>query len=136
MDDPQHLRPALAGQLVILVAEDEVMICNIVRIALEEMGFFVLTASDGEQALELSRNFRGTIHALVSDIVMPNLDGLGLCEQIRRERPEIKVLLLSGTAGPLEGVSFLRKPFGVEEIQEKMRQLVGGITSTQSASRS
>ena len=134
MNDPQHLRPALAGQFVVLVAEDEVMICNIVRIALEAIGMFVLDANDGKQALELSRTFPGTIHSLVSDVVMPNLDGFGLCEQIQRERPEIKVLLLSGTADPLDGVSFLRKPFGVEELKEKMRQLVGGMTSTPPAS--
>jgi DNA-binding response OmpR family regulator len=129
MNDPQHLRPALSGQLVVLVAEDEVMICNIVRIALVSMEMFVLDANDGKLALELSRKFPGTIHALVSDVVMPNLDGFGLCDQIRRERPEIKVLLLSGAAGPLDGVSFLRKPFGVEELKEKMRQLVCGMTS-------
>jgi CheY-like chemotaxis protein len=89
MDDPQHLRPVLADQLGVLVAEDEALICNIVRIALEAMGMFVPDASDGKQALELSRKFPGTIHAL-GDTEMPNLDGLGLCERIRRERPEIK----------------------------------------------
>jgi hypothetical protein len=53
-----------------VVAEVEVMVNNIVRIALAEMGIFVLTASDGEQALELSRKFPGSIHALVSDVVI------------------------------------------------------------------
>src|SRR5215469_6301454 len=130
MNDPQHLRSPLAGQLVVLVAEDEVTICNIVRIALEEMGIFVLTASDGTQALELSRKFPGAIDALVSDTVMPNLDGFGLCDQIRRERPEIKVLLMSGTCGPVDGVSFLQKPFGVEELKQKMRRVVDGIRTT------
>jgi DNA-binding response OmpR family regulator len=96
----------------------------------------VLDASDGQQALELSRKFPGTIHALVSDIVMPNLDGLGLCNQIRRERPEIKLLLMSGNSGPVDGIPFLQKPFHIEELKRKMRQLVDGITSTSSASRS
>ena len=136
MDDPQHLRPALSGQVVVLVAEDEVMIRNIVRMALEAMGMFVLDASDGEQALELSRKFSGTIHALVSDLIMPNLDGLGLFEQIRRERPEIKLLLMSATGSSMVGIPFLQKPFGVEEFKEKMRQLISGRTSTSSASRS
>jgi DNA-binding response OmpR family regulator len=133
MDDPQHLRAAPAGQLVVLVAEDERMVLNMVRVALEAMGMFVLAAIDGKQALELSRKFPGTIHALVSDVVMPNLDGIGLCEQIRRERPEIKLLLMSATGGPVVGIPFLQKPFGVEELKQKMRQLVGGITSTSSA---
>jgi len=85
---------------------------------------FVLAASDGNEALELSRKFPGTIHALVSDIVMPHLDGLGLYEQIRRERPAIQVLLMSGTAGSTDGVPFIRKPFRLEEFKQKVLQLV------------
>jgi DNA-binding response OmpR family regulator len=133
MGDPQSLRPGLVGQLVVLIAEDDALISNIMRIVLEAMGMFVLAASDGKQALELSRKFPGTIHALMSDTEMPNLDGLGLCVQIRRERPEIKVLLMSGTHGPADGIPFLQKPFGVAELKEKIRQLVGGMTSTPSA---
>jgi len=110
------------------------MICNIVRITLEEMGIFVLTASDGMQALELSRKFPGAIHALVSDIVMPNLDGLGLCNQIRLERPEIKLLLMSGDRGPVDSIPFLRKPFKLEQLKHKMRQLVEGMTPMPPAS--
>jgi CheY-like chemotaxis protein len=124
MNDPQHLPPVLAGQPVVLVAENDTIICNVVRIALEATGMFVLTASDGKQALELSRRFPDTIHALVSDIVMPNLDGLGLCKQILCERPAIKVLLMSGTGHPVDGALFLRKPFKLEELKEKVRQLV------------
>jgi DNA-binding response OmpR family regulator len=136
MGDPQSLRPGLAGQLVVLIAEDDALISNIMRIVLEAMGMFVLAASDGKQALELSRKFPGAIHALMSDTEMPNLDGLGLCEQIRRERPEIKLLLMSGTHGPADGIPFLQKPFGVAELKEKIRQLVGGRTSTPLASSS
>jgi CheY-like chemotaxis protein len=106
------------------VAEDEAVMCNVVRIALEKMGLFVLTASDGKQALELSRKFPGKIDAIVSDIVMPHLDGLGLCQQILSERPAIKILLMSGTNVPVEGVPFLRKPFLLEELKQKMRQLM------------
>jgi CheY-like chemotaxis protein len=76
------------------------------------------------QALELSRKFPGTIHALVTDVVMPNLDGLGLCDQILRERPAIKVLLMSGTASAVEGVPFLQKPFKLPELTQKVQQLV------------
>jgi DNA-binding NtrC family response regulator len=126
MNDPQHLRPALAGQPVVLVAEDEVMICNNVCIALERAGMFVLAANDGKQALELSRKFPDTIHVLVSDIVMPHLGGLSLCEQIQRERPAIKVLLMSGNNGPFNGVPFLRKPFKLEELKQQVWKLLRG----------
>jgi DNA-binding NtrC family response regulator len=116
----------LDGQPVVLVAEDNAIVCKCVRIALEATGMFVLTASDGRQALELSRKFPDTIHALVSDLVMPHLDGLGLRKQILRERPAIKVLLMSGAGGPVEGVPFLRKPFQLEELKQKVRQVLAG----------
>jgi DNA-binding NtrC family response regulator len=116
----------LAGQPVVLVADDDAIVCKVVRIALEAAGMFVLTASDGKQALELSRKFPGTIHALVSDVVMPNLDGLGLYKQILSERPTIKVLLISATSDSVDGAPFLRKPFKLEELKQKVRQLVSG----------
>ena len=84
----------------------------------------MVTASDGKQALELSRKFSGTIDALVSDVVMPHLDGLRLRKQILRERPAMKVLLMSGSDGPVDGIPFLHKPFKLEELREKVRQLV------------
>ena len=134
MDDPQRLRPVLPGQLVVLVADDSALICNILRFALEAMGMFVLAATDGQKALELSQKFPGTIHAVVSDIVLPNLDGLGLCDQIRLDRPGIKLLLMSGNSGPADGTPFLQKPFRVEELKQKMRYLVDGMTPMPPAS--
>jgi len=124
MVDLQYVRPLVANQPVVLIAEDDAMVCNVVRIALEMSGMFVLTAFDGQEALELSRKFPGTIHALVSDIVMPKLDGLGLCEQVRRERPATKVLLISGTAGAVNDIPLLQKPFTLDEFKQKVRQMV------------
>jgi two-component system, cell cycle sensor histidine kinase and response regulator CckA len=114
----------MPGQPVALVAGDDAMIRHVVRIALERIGMFVLAATDGEQALELSRKFPGAIHALVSDVIMPNLDGLSLCEQIQRERPAIKVLLMSAARGPVNGVPFLKKPFIVGELQQQVQKLL------------
>jgi two-component system, cell cycle sensor histidine kinase and response regulator CckA len=125
IDISLRLRPAQPDQPVILVADDEVTIRNIARLTLEEAGYFVLTAGDGEQALDLSRGFHGTIHVLVSDMVMPNLDGMALREQILRERPTVKVLLMSGSADrPLRGVAFLPKPFETVELEQRVQELV------------
>jgi CheY-like chemotaxis protein len=129
---PLNTKSAISGCLrlgqsyrpVILVADDEVAIRNIARFTLEEAGYFVLTAGDGEQALNLSRDFQGSIHVLVSDMAMPKLDGIALREQILRERPAVKVLLMSGsTDRPLEGVAFLPKPFAGGELQQRVREL-------------
>jgi DNA-binding response OmpR family regulator len=126
MGDVEHLQvPASPDQRVILVVDDESVVVNIARITLEAAGFLVLTACDGEQALQVSREFPGPIHALVSDIIMPKLDGVALSEQLLCERPKIKVLLMSGQVEqPVEGRPFMAKPFQLEELKQRVRQLL------------
>jgi DNA-binding response OmpR family regulator len=113
-----------------LIAEDEVMVRNVVRIALEEEGYFVLAAGDGEQALFLSRQFPGVIHALLSDVKMPNLDGLELRKKILTERPGIKILLMSGyTESPVENIPVLAKPFELSVLTQRVRELLDPAAS-------
>jgi DNA-binding NtrC family response regulator len=109
----QHLLPPQPDQTVILVVDDEVMLQNAARITLEADGYFILTAHDGEEALHISREFPGTIHAVLSDVRMPKMDGILLRERILVERPGIPILLMSGyvDAAPPFGVPFLTKPF-------------------------
>ena len=111
---------------VILVVEDEAFVRDLIRYILETAGYAVLTAADGEQALQVSRTFPTTIHLLVSDVLMPKRGGMELCEQILRERPTLKVLLMSGTVveQPREGVAFLRKPFRAEILRDQVRRLL------------
>ena len=86
--------------------------------------------------LYLSRQYPGTIHALLSDVNMPNTNGLQLRERILFERPGTKVLLMSGLfESPAENIPFLRKPFGPTVLIEKMRQLVNSGASEQDQSR-
>ena len=118
--------PNSANQHVVLLAEDEVLITTIARIALEREGYVVLTARDGEEALVLSRKFPGFIHALIADVRMPKLDGVELRNQILAERPGIKVLLMSAYLGspPVGGCPFLRKPFHMSELKQRLRDLL------------
>jgi CheY-like chemotaxis protein len=110
---------------VILVVEDEALVRDLIRYILETAGYAVLTAADGEQALQVSRTFPTTIHLLVSDLLMPKLGGMELSEQILRERPAMKVLLLSGSEEqPPGGVEFLRKPFQAEILRHHVRRLL------------
>ena len=126
MQDPANLRPSQPDQTVILIAEDEVMIRNVARIVLEKEGYFILTAHDGDEALHISRKFPGVIHALLSDVTMPKMDGMQLREQILKERPGIPVLLMSGQmdAAPPNGVPFLAKPFGPAILMDRVRELL------------
>ena len=126
MEEPEHLRPARPDQTVILVVDDEVMIRNVARITLEADGYFILTAHDGEEALHISRSFPGTIHAVLSDVKMPKMDGLELREWILKERPGVAILLMSGYADATlpAGAAFLAKPFDPAALKDRIRQLL------------
>jgi CheY-like chemotaxis protein len=85
-----------ANETVILLAEDEAVIRNLVRLMLSKEGYAVLTANDGQEALELCEKFADPILLLLTDMQMPPMDGLELAERVREQRPEIKVMLMWG----------------------------------------
>jgi DNA-binding response OmpR family regulator len=76
-----------AHQSIILVADDEVMIRNLVTILLQARGYVVLSAADGQEGLELSRKYPGTIDLVITDAEMPRLNGMNLCAHLLEERP-------------------------------------------------
>ena len=124
---PQTETPRAAGQ-TLLLADDEEGVRSLLAAVLRRAGFEVLEASNGEEALALSRGHEGAIDLLVTDIVMPGMDGRRLAEQLRRERPETSVLFVSGytsdaAAGRLRGPdsSFLAKPFTPAELLRKVQ---------------
>ena len=128
----KNLRPKNSGKVVVLIAEDEALIRNVARLVLESDGYFVLTADDGHEALEISQTFPGTIDVLLSDIIMPRIDGLELREQILATRPETKIILMSGQVdGPTGDVPFLRKPFTADLLRTSVRQLLTPVASTE-----
>jgi two-component system, cell cycle sensor histidine kinase and response regulator CckA len=124
MNCPEHLQPLHPDQTVVLLAEDEVMVQNIVRLTLEAAGYFVLTAHDGEEALQLSRNYTGPIQLLLTDILMPRMTGLELCRHMQSERPQTKILVMSGTHHPGTQFPYLAKPFAPEKLREAVRQVL------------
>ena len=82
--------------MVILLVDDNIGVQFYVWKLLKDAGFTVLTADGGRAALEASRNYPGAIDLLLSDVDMPRMDGLELYRHIAAQRPEIKVLLMSG----------------------------------------
>ena len=105
-----------ANETVILLDEDEAVVRNLVRLMLSKEGYAVLTANDGQEALELCEKFKDPIHLLLTDMQMPRMNGLELAERIREQRPEIKIMIMSGqTASTIleENTpdAFLGKPF-------------------------
>ena len=115
---------------VILIAEDEVMVRNLIRHILEAEGHEILAAADGYEALELSRGYAGAIDMLITDIKMPRMDGLALIEKLLKERPNMRILVMSGhhseeVRGKDAGFTFLRKPFPVGVFRDKVREVLG-----------
>jgi len=103
-------------ETVILVAEDDPIVRNLVRLMLSQEGYAVLTANDGQEALEICETFKDPIHLILTDLSVPRMDGLELAERVRKQRPEIKIVVMSGQTTMTireENVpdAFLRKPF-------------------------
>ena len=125
MSNKPELRSSNPDQKVILIAEDDAVVRSIAQILLEAAGYIVLTANDGADALNISRQYPSTIHVLLSDVDMPNIDGSQLREQILFERPEIRVLLMSAQLeSSAEEIPVLRKPFSPAVLVERVRQLL------------
>jgi two-component system cell cycle sensor histidine kinase/response regulator CckA len=120
------------GTETVLLVEDQRDVMRLARLALERHGYTVLTALSGASAVELSDSYAGTIHLLVSDVVMPDLGGRDVADVLRRSRPEIKILLMSGYTNDAvvrHGVSnqvhdFLQKPFTPSMLARKVRAVL------------
>ncbi len=120
------------GAGVVLLVEDEKGVRELTRQYLETSGYTVLEANDGHAALELAHQHEGTIHALITDVVMPGLSGRELSEQITKLRPEIRVLYMSGYTDQSafrngmvdKGAELLQKPFGMSTLSTKLREIL------------
>ena len=120
------------GQETILVVEDETAVRSLARDVLTRLGYEVLTASDGRQALDVAKRHRGRIDLLVSDVVLPKLRGVEVADRLHARRPELRVLYISGytqTAivhdGLLDpGVNFLAKPFRPADLANRVREVL------------
>ena len=118
-------RPA---SLVVLLADDELVVRSLAQSILTRAGYRVLNAVDGEHALEVSRGYSGPIDILLTDVKMPKMDGMELSAHMLKERPGIKILFMSGKeSGELmvhgRKMEFLRKPFLAKELSEKINSM-------------
>jgi len=130
---PKPVAPAsLRGSETVLVAEDEEAVRNLIRRVLVAHGYAVLAAGDGQEALRLANTHDGPIHLLLTDVVMPNMNGRQLAERVVSARRKTKVLYLSGYTddaivrhGVLEpGIAFLQKPFTPQGLARKLREVL------------
>ena len=129
--------PALSkGHETILLVEDEPVILSMATLMLEKFGYSVLAFSRPAEAITAVHEHRGNIHLLITDVIMPGMNGPALAEKISSIFPGIKCLYMSGYTDNViahhgvldEGVNFLQKPFSMEALAEKVRAVLDGPT--------
>ena len=120
------------GGATILLVEDEDMVRAVAERALTRHGYTVVTASDGDEGLEAVRA-GGQFDLVVSDVVMPSMDGPAMAREIRLLAPDLPVLFMSGYAEAqlrdqidIAQMHFIPKPFSVQEIGDKVREVLAG----------
>jgi two-component system cell cycle sensor histidine kinase/response regulator CckA len=121
----------LHGTETILVVEDEEALREATSEYLERLGYKVLTARDGEEALAIATRYPGGLELLITDLVMPRLSGRSVCERLLRLRPGLKAIFMSGYTDELgegsisgQDVPFLRKPFLLRDLGKLVRKVV------------
>ncbi len=124
----------LWGNETVLVVEDQQDVLRLVVSVLEGYGFKVLHASVGDEALAIAERHTGTIHLLLTDVVMPRMTGKELAGRVTALRPDIRVLFMSGYTDEVlarqdllnAGAGYIQKPFSPEALALKVRNVLAG----------
>jgi signal transduction histidine kinase/ActR/RegA family two-component response regulator len=131
--------PAFSGE-TILVVEDAAPLRDLVCQALNVSGCTVLSAAEAQEALRILSQQKGMIHLLITDVIMPGMNGPALAKQVRAMRPETKILYMTGYSGEfvrsdmlIPGVSFIQKPFTPADLRRKIRKMLTDKPATKAA---
>jgi signal transduction histidine kinase len=134
---PAELGPTGIG--TVLIVEDDPLQRRAERRALETLGYDVVEAADGVEAMELFRARAGALRAVLLDLAMPRLSGREAWAEMRRVAPDVPVLMTTGHTGPDQlddlralGAAFLTKPFGVNELSQAIAELIDRVAPTRS----
>jgi two-component system cell cycle sensor histidine kinase/response regulator CckA len=121
--------PTLVGHETILLVEDESAVLALAKTMLEHQGYTVLAAGTPGEAARLANEHAGEIHLLMTDVVMPEMNGRVLARNLLTVRPRLKCLFMSGYTADViahqgvldEGVHFIQKPFSTKDLASKVR---------------
>ncbi len=131
---PGAVRAPVTGTETVLLTEDDQLVRLLARTVLVRAGYAVLEAAGGQEALGLAESHSGPIHLLLTDVVMPDMNGRELMHRLAARRPDMKVLYVTGYSdeavaqhGVLDpGTAFLPKPFTPEALTRKVREVLDG----------
>jgi PAS domain S-box-containing protein len=124
------IQAGLHGHETILLVEDEAGVLDITALMLEELDYTVLKAQTANQALGLAQNYQKDIHLLITDVIMPEMNGRDLAKKIMEYRPNIQTLFMSGYTADViashgvlaDGVHFIPKPFSMQALAKSVRK--------------
>jgi two-component system cell cycle sensor histidine kinase/response regulator CckA len=124
--------PIGVGSYTILVVEDDHDVRRALLRMVFQLGYKVLSASNGEQAIAMSQEYDYPIHLLLTDVILPDTRGPHLAEKLKRTRPALKVLYISGyayedltiTFPAMAKDAFLQKPFSASQLGARLRELL------------
>ncbi|PYP73268.1 MAG: hybrid sensor histidine kinase/response regulator [Gemmatimonadetes bacterium] len=131
---PRSVTAPVEGTETVLLVEDEHLVRSLARKVLEQAGYTVLVAAGGREALQMAALYDGPIHLLLTDVVMPEMNGRELMHRLTPVRPGLRVLYISGYSdeavarqGVLDpGTAFMQKPFTPEALARKVREVLDG----------
>ena len=130
-------KPCKQGHETILLTEDEPAIRKTIEMGLTHRGYKVLSAENPEQGFRLVDEYNGNIDLLITDLIMPGMNGYEFAIALQQKNPNLKVIYMSGynqdiivEKGVLkQGVTFISKPFAAKDLEEKIRKLLDGDVS-------
>jgi len=127
LEDPAEEESPEGGEEVILLVEDEPRVRALAERCLSKLGYRVVSASDGEQALSVASS-TPRLDLLLTDVIMPHVGGPELATRLRERRPTVKTLFMSGYTDDLlhldDGVELLRKPYTLAQLAERVRAVL------------
>ncbi|SRR5579883_299047 len=123
-----------AGHETILLVEDDELVRNMTKCALEEIGYKPLVAASPQEAIELCSQKGSEIRLMLTDVVMKGMNGMELRDRISALNPSIKVLFMSGYASNVivqhgilkKGLHFIQKPFAPDDLARRIEELLAG----------